>query len=226
MTQAPILHLPDFTKPFVLQTDASDLGMGAVLHQNNHPIAFLSKKFCPKLLHASTYVRELHAITTAVKKWRHYLLGRHFIIETDQKSLKELMNQVVQTPDQHYYLSKLLGYDYEINYKPRKENQAADALSRLHFPSDSTFLLLRVVSFDFLNQVKQEYANCDIINSLKKEFTSDPASHPNIKYINEIFYHKSRVLLSPASALKIVSLLNFIPSQRADMPKFPELTAD
>lgn len=45
--------------------------MEAVHHQNNHPIAFFSKKFCPKLLNASTYVRELHAITTAGQKWRH-----------------------------------------------------------------------------------------------------------------------------------------------------------
>lgn len=119
------------------------------------------------------------------------------------------MNQVVQTPDQHYYLNKLLGYDYEIKYKPGKENKAVDALSRLHSQSDSTFLLLSVVSFDFLNQVKQEYANCDIIGSLKKEFTADPASHPNIKYINGIFYHKSKVLLSPASALKDSLLAEF-----------------
>lgn len=75
------------------------------------PIAFFSKKFCTKLKNASTNVRELHAITIAVQKWRHYLLGRKFIIETGQKSLKELMGQVVQTPDQHYYLTKLLGYD-------------------------------------------------------------------------------------------------------------------
>lgn len=131
-----------------------------------------------------------------------YLLGRHFVIETDQKSLRELMSQVVQTPDQHYYLSKLLGYDYEIKYKPGKNNKAIDALSRLHFPPDSVLLILSIVSLDFLSQVKQEYANCDIIRTLKQEFLAEPTRHPDITYINGMFYHKSRVLLSPASALK------------------------
>lgn len=66
MTKAPVLALLDFTIPFNLETDASGLVMGAVLMQHNHPIAFFSKPFCPRLLKASTYVHELHAITTAV----------------------------------------------------------------------------------------------------------------------------------------------------------------
>lgn len=102
MSEAPMLVLPDFSIPFVLETDASGSAMGAVLMQNGHPIAFFSKPFCPRLLRSSTYVRELHAITTAVKKWRQYLLGHPFTIFTDHKSLKELIAQVIQTPEQRY----------------------------------------------------------------------------------------------------------------------------
>jgi len=80
MTEAPTLAVPDFTIPFDLETDASGKAMGAVLMQENHPIAFFSKQFCPHLLRSSTYVRELQAITTAVKKWRQYLLGHPFTI--------------------------------------------------------------------------------------------------------------------------------------------------
>jgi len=83
MTKAPILAVPDFTVPFDLETDASGKAMGAVLMQQQHPIAFFSKQFCPRLLRSSTYVSELHAITTAVKKWRQYLLGHSFTIHTD-----------------------------------------------------------------------------------------------------------------------------------------------
>lgn len=91
MTKSPVLALPNFHDTFVLEKDASGLGMGAILMQQGHPICFFGKKFCSKLLSSSTYVRELHAITVAVKKWRTNLLGRKFIIHTDQRSPKELM---------------------------------------------------------------------------------------------------------------------------------------
>ncbi|XP_019417272.1 PREDICTED: uncharacterized protein LOC109328313 [Lupinus angustifolius] len=86
ITQAPVLALPNFTLPFILETDASGIGIGAVLNQNQHPIAFYSKKLSPRMQAKSTYVRELYAITEAVAKFRHYLLGHKFIIRTDQKS--------------------------------------------------------------------------------------------------------------------------------------------
>jgi hypothetical protein len=129
MTQAPTLSLPNFSKPFVLETDASGLAMGAVLMQDSHPIAFFSKPFCPRLRRSSTYIREIHAITTAVKKWRQYLLGHPFVIYTDHQSLKELLTHVVQTPEQQVYLAKLMGYEYSIHYKSGKTNVVADALS-------------------------------------------------------------------------------------------------
>lgn len=65
MTTAPVLALPDFEEPFVIETDASGAGMGTVLMQKGHPLAFFSKQFGPRMLHASTYVRELHEIGRA-----------------------------------------------------------------------------------------------------------------------------------------------------------------
>lgn len=72
----------------------------------------------------------MFAITSAVGKWRHYLLGSHFIIKTDHKSLKNLLTQSIQTPEQQIFLCKRLGFDFSIIYKPGKENVVADALSR------------------------------------------------------------------------------------------------
>lgn len=77
-------------------------------------------------------MRELCAITTAVKKWCTYFLGRKFIIHTDQSSFCELVTQVVQTPERQFYLAKLLGYSYKIVHKPGAQNRVADALSRVH----------------------------------------------------------------------------------------------
>ena len=68
LTSTPVLRLSDFTLPFTVETDASGTGMGAMLSQQGHPVAYFSKNFPPKLLGASTYVRELFAITAAVKK--------------------------------------------------------------------------------------------------------------------------------------------------------------
>ena len=61
--------------------------------------------------------------TEAVKKWRQHLLGRKFLIRTDQRSLRALLDQVIQTPKQQKYLTKLLGYEYAIVYKPGRENR-------------------------------------------------------------------------------------------------------
>lgn len=100
---------------------------------------------------ASTYHREMFAITQAVSKWRQYLLGRIFTIYTDQQSLNNLTNQTIQTPEQHKWLSKLVGFDFQILYRPRKLNQAADALSRT---LEAVFLTIRVGGYDLEDELK------------------------------------------------------------------------
>lgn len=98
--------------------------------QGGHPIAFLSKVLSPKHLALSAYEKVLLAIIHAVQKWSQYLLGRHFIIKTNQQSLKHLLENRLSTPFQQKWLSKLLGFDYEVSYKKGVENKGADALSR------------------------------------------------------------------------------------------------
>lgn len=100
ITIAPVLKLPDFSEKFILETDASGLGIGAVLGQGRHPIAFFSKKLTPAMQKQSAYIRELYAVTEAVNKFRHYLIGQQFIIRTDQEALKHLCQQTIQTPEQ------------------------------------------------------------------------------------------------------------------------------
>ncbi|WVZ69420.1 LOW QUALITY PROTEIN: hypothetical protein U9M48_018208 [Paspalum notatum var. saurae] len=131
LTSAPVLALPDFQQTFVIETDASDKGIGAVLQQNGHPIAFVSRALGPKSSALSTYEKECLAILLAVDYWRPYLLSSEFIIKTDQKSLVHLDDQHLSTPWQHKAMTKLLGLQYKICYKKGTENRVADSLSRL-----------------------------------------------------------------------------------------------
>lgn len=100
MTETPVLCLPDFSQIFFVETDASAIAAGSVLSQQGHPLAFFSKKLCNRLQASSVYVREMYVITKAVKKWRQYLIGTHFHIYTDQKSLKNILVQKIQTLEQ------------------------------------------------------------------------------------------------------------------------------
>lgn len=74
MTATHVLALPNFALPFTIETDALDLGVGAVLSQQGHPISYFSKKLAPRMQQKSAYFRELLAITEALAKFRHYLL--------------------------------------------------------------------------------------------------------------------------------------------------------
>lgn len=92
-----MLALPDFTKKFQLQTDASDNGVGAVLLQDGHPLAFISKALGPRSRGLSTYEKEYLAILIAVDQWRSYLQHSEFTIFTDQRSLMHITDQRLQT---------------------------------------------------------------------------------------------------------------------------------
>ncbi|KAK4421936.1 Retrovirus-related Pol polyprotein from transposon opus [Sesamum alatum] len=130
MLHLSILSLPNFDEPFDVTTDDSQVAVGVFLSKNQRPIAFSSKKGGSWLQTISAYDREMYAILEAVRKWRQYLLGRKFQIHTDQQSLWGLISQTVQTSAKQKWLSKLLGFDFDIHYTPGRENSITYALSR------------------------------------------------------------------------------------------------
>lgn len=97
MTTTPVLALPNFQEPFILETNDCNHGRGAVLMQGRRPIAFFSKALYPQNQNLSVYEKELLAITAAVDKWRHYLEANSFVIKTDHYSLEYLLQQKLHT---------------------------------------------------------------------------------------------------------------------------------
>jgi len=148
------LHFPDFTIPFVVEANASNSTIGAVLSQAGHPIAFFSKKLCPKKQNSSVYVKKMLAITESVKKWRHCLIGNHFQIITNQQSLRGLLTNACHTPEQQIWASRLIGYNFDILYRPGRHNQAADFLYR---PPSSFFLAISSLVPEIITKLKKYY---------------------------------------------------------------------
>lgn len=202
MINLPLLALPDFDVPFEVTTDASTVAIGVVLSQNHHPIAFFSKKMSPRLCSSSTYIRELYALTEAVKKWRQYLLGTTFKIYTDHKSLKGLMNQSIQTPEQHKWLTKLVGYSYEIIYKPGKENVVADALSRIEEENPTPiFAALSAPSCSIASQLQHFFTHNTAGQQMLNKLQTDQNMQQKFSMKSGLLYFKDRIFIPSESGL-------------------------
>lgn len=134
LTSAPVLCYPDFTKPFLLTTDASNHALGAVLSQGplgkERPVAYASRTLNKSECNYSTTEKELLAILYGCKTFRPYLYGQKFQIITDHRPLKWLFNHKDPSSKMQRWRLKLEEYDYEILYRKGKLNSAADALSR------------------------------------------------------------------------------------------------
>jgi hypothetical protein len=97
LSTASVLALLDFTVPFVVETDACDVGIGAVLSQKGHPVAFVSRSLGPRNKGFSVYEKEYLAILLAMQQWQPYLQLWEFVIRTDHKSLTHLTAQRLHT---------------------------------------------------------------------------------------------------------------------------------
>ncbi|KAL5731844.1 hypothetical protein ACHQM5_004534 [Ranunculus cassubicifolius] len=196
----PTLGLPDFTKPFEVETDACQSGVGAVLLQDRRPLAFLSKVLPPSKVGLSTYEKELWAIIYAVQKWRYYLYGRHFIINTDHQSLKFLLEQRITTILQQKWLAKLLGYDYEIRYKKGSLNIPADSLSRAH--EDSKCDSMTVIQPAWLTEVSLSWEGDDKTQAIITQLLIKADAVPDYTWDTHLLRHKGKIVIGSSGQLR------------------------
>ena len=129
MSSCSILTLHDFSKPFVVECDASGGGGGAVLKQSQHPISLESIKFQPHENIYSIYDKEMLVIMHALDKFRQYLVGNKFVVKTDHNSLRHFLTQKDINERKQKLVRKIQAYDFDIECVKGKNNIVADALS-------------------------------------------------------------------------------------------------
>ncbi|GBG87684.1 hypothetical protein CBR_g45838 [Chara braunii] len=191
LTCAPVLKLPDPTLPFVLTTDANQYGIGAVLQQDDgnglRPVEFMSKKIKTQKLQDSTYEKELYALVTALKHWKHFLLGRHFKIFYDHSTLQWLKSQGELNDQLARYIQFIDLFDFELKHKKGCYNKVADALSRR---PDSFALISSTYSFG--EEVRQTIT-CLLPQDLTygpivRNLQADPNSEPGYAMSSDLLY--------------------------------------
>lgn len=156
-----MLAIPNFTKPFELECDASGEGIGVVLMQNKHPIAYESRKLRGSEKNYSMYDKEMLAIIHALAKYRQYLIGGRFVIKTDHNSLKYFLNQKDLSERQQKWVSKLQAFDFDIEYVNKKRNIVADAFSRRPH-----LCIFSKIATDWKEKIQADYANNNLANSI------------------------------------------------------------
>jgi hypothetical protein len=125
-----VLKIADPEADFLVCTDACKEGLGGVLMQEGKVICYESQKLNEHEVNYVTHDLELAVIVHALKMWRHYLLGRKFVLMTDHCGLRHLFDQPKLNARQVRWMALLSEFDFEIKHIKRKENKVADALSR------------------------------------------------------------------------------------------------
>jgi hypothetical protein len=130
ITEQPILVLPDFQKTLQVRCDASGYAVGGVLSQEDRPVAYYSEKLDDAKLKYSTYDKEFYAIIQALKKWRHYLIPKEFVLYNDNHALQFVSQQEKLNQKHVKWVEYMQNFTFIIKHISGTANKVADALSR------------------------------------------------------------------------------------------------
>ncbi|KAG0439770.1 Retrovirus-related Pol polyprotein from transposon 17.6 [Dictyocoela muelleri] len=146
------LRIPDMNKKFTLETDASDCGLGAVLIQENVPVAYLSRVLSKSEMKYGITEKETLAALWAMEKLKYYLMGNKFTLITDHKAIEHLKSKIEFGSSRiQRWFSRIEAFDFDISYRKGIEMSSSDALSRA--------FLLRIQDDDDISSKIKEYHN-------------------------------------------------------------------
>jgi len=194
LIKAPLLVLPNFSKTFEIECDASNVGIGVMLLQEGHPIAYFSEKLKGSHLNYSTYDKELYALVRTLQTCQHYLLSKEFMIHSDHEALKFLKRQGKLNKRHARWVEFLEQFPYMIKHKQGKANVVADALSRRH-----TLLSMLETKFLSFDHIKDFYEKDDDFASIYGECHQGGSKD---FYLSNQYLFKGKRLCIPQGSLR------------------------
>lgn len=185
VTTLPVLRPldQDSNEPIWLMTDASKVGIGAVLLQGEdwrraHPCGFWSRQYIAAERNYPTHEQELLGVVAAMKAWRLKLLGVRFKVLTDHDTLRHFRTQQTLSKRQARWMETLADFDYELEHIPGKKNAVADAMSRFSFPNEPAVAVCGIsttsLSRDFVRRVEDGYSTDSFCDQLRRNLDSAP----------------------------------------------------
>ena len=181
LMSSKILAYPDFSKSFILETDASNKGIGCVISQEidgkKRPISFASRSLSKAEKNYDTTNKEALAVVWALKKYRYILLGYEIIAYVDHQSLVSIFKNTLPQGRLGRWALSVQEYNIKLKYKPGKMNQVPDALSRLPVKSaENTNEKINIMTEDLNEDHENIFGQCPVwdIEELIKEQRNDP----------------------------------------------------
>jgi hypothetical protein len=200
LTETPVLKLPDFAQPFEVACDASHVGIGGVLSQQRHPIAYFSEKLNETRRRYPAYDLELYAIIQSLKYWRHYLINREFVLYTDHDSLRHIQSQKKPNARHARWVDYLQQFTFVLKHKASSENRVADALSRRAHVLTS--LTVKVTGFE---ELKHCYPNDPDFGFIQAAILNGPSpNHPHYTVQDGYLFFKNKLCLPKTSIREFV----------------------
>jgi hypothetical protein len=203
LKSAPILRITDPDEDFIVCTNACNEGLGGILSQNGFVICYESRKLKDHERNYDTHDLELATIVHALRKWRHYLMGKRFELRTNHNDLKYLFDQPNLNARQRRWLEFLSEYYFDIKHIKGKENKVVNALSRRVHELHATSITM--YQTDIKRKI-MEAANADLqyrelVAMLQQVKMPQKVDNYNME-IDGILLYKNRIFVPNVQDLK------------------------